>query len=195
MKTVVLADGTRLQADLVIVGIGIIPNTEVAATAGMDVLNGIVTDAYTRTPDPNIYAIGDCSNHENNFLGRRLRLESVPNAIEMARTCATAICGKPVAHDVVPWFWSDQYDLKLQMVGLSEGYDQVVLRGDVEQESFCAFYLKQGVLICTDAVNRPQEFIVAKKLVAMRVRPPVEQLRDENLPLKSLVAAYSLSPA
>jgi 3-phenylpropionate/trans-cinnamate dioxygenase ferredoxin reductase subunit len=183
---VVLSDGRRLAADLVIVGIGMVPCTELADAAQLKIANGIVVDAFTRTEDPSIYAIGDCCNHENVFMQRRLRLESVPNAAEQARVCAAAICGKPHPYSAVPWFWSDQFDLKLQMVGLSEGYDELVIRGDVAKESFCAFYLRQGILISADAVNRPQEFMIAKRMVTERTPVAAAQLRDESITLKSL---------
>lgn len=189
VETVVLADGTRLPADIVIVGIGLIPNTELAEAAGLAISNGIVVDLQARTSDPDIYAIGDCSQHENAFYGRSMRLESVPNAIEQARVAAAAIVGKPASYSAVPWFWSDQYELKLQMVGLSQGYDRLVVRGDISGESFCAFYLKDGVVISADAVNRPQEFMLAKKLVAERVQADPAQLADEAIALKSLLPA------
>jgi len=189
VDAVVLSDGRRLTVDLVIVGVGMIPNTEIADMAQLKVANGIAVDAFTRTEDPVIYAIGDCCNHENVFLQRRLRLESVPNAAEQARVCAAAICGKPTPYSAIPWFWSDQYDLKLQMVGLSEGYDQLVMRGDVAKESFCAFYLRNNVLIAADAVNRPQEFMLAKRMVADRVPATAAQLRNEGVSLKSLLPA------
>jgi 3-phenylpropionate/trans-cinnamate dioxygenase ferredoxin reductase subunit len=188
VDTVVLSDGRRLGADLIIVGIGMIPNTELADTAQLKVLNGIVVDAFTRTEDPAIYAIGDCCNHENVFLARRLRLESVPNAAEQARVCAAVICGKPQPYGALPWFWSDQYDLKLQMVGLSDGYDELVIRGNMEEERFCAFYLRNGTLISADAVNRPQDFILAKRMVTDRTSVTAAQLRDEATSLKALAA-------
>jgi 3-phenylpropionate/trans-cinnamate dioxygenase ferredoxin reductase subunit len=193
VDAVVLSDGRRLDADLVIVGIGMIPNTELADNAQLKVTNGIAVDAFTRTGDPAIYAIGDCCNHENVFLQRRLRLESVPNAAEQARVCAAAICGKPQPYGAIPWFWSDQYNLKLQMVGLSEGYDELVIRGDMAKESFCAFYLRKGILISADAVNRAQEFMVAKRMVADHASVTAVQLRDETITLKSL--ATSAKPA
>jgi 3-phenylpropionate/trans-cinnamate dioxygenase ferredoxin reductase subunit len=183
---VVLDDGTRLPADLVIVGIGLIPNTELAGAAGLDVANGIMVDGFLLTGDPDIYAIGDCANHINQFLDQRLRLESVPNATEQARAVAGSICGAPTAYSAVPWFWSDQYDLKLQMAGLSQGYDQMVVRGDMESEAFCVFYLRDGMLIGADAVNRPAEFMLAKKLIAQHARPTEGQLADEKTPLKLL---------
>jgi len=187
--TVVLADGTRLAADIVVIGVGLIPNTELAEAAGIEVSNGIVVDRYSVTSDPDIVAAGDCTNHDNVFLGRRLRLESVPNALEQARVAAASILGKPRVYDAVPWFWSDQYDLKLQMVGLSQGHDDLIVRGDMDANSFTAFYLKDGVVISADSVNRPQDFIVAKRLVAERAAVPSERLRDDAVPLKSLLQA------
>lgn len=192
VDTVVLNDGTRLPVDLVIVGIGLVPNTELAEAAGLEVSNGIVVDQFTRTADPNIYAIGDCSNHLNEFYpGKRLRLESVPNATEQARVCAAAICGKPVPYSAVPWFWSDQYNLKLQMVGLSEGYDQFVVRGDMNSESFGVFYLKEGVVISADLVSAARDFMIAKRLVAERVKASPQALANPSVPLKSLLEAKS----
>jgi 3-phenylpropionate/trans-cinnamate dioxygenase ferredoxin reductase component len=187
VERLVLADGSAVDADLVIVGVGLIPNTELAEAAGLEVSNGIVVDRHAATSDPDIVAAGDCTNHDNAFLNRRLRLESVPNALEQARVAAATLVGKPRAHDAVPWFWSDQYDLKLQMVGLSQGYDSLALRGDLQGDRFIAFYLKEGVVISADAVNRPQDFVVAKRLVALRAAVPPERLRDENTPLKSLL--------
>jgi 3-phenylpropionate/trans-cinnamate dioxygenase ferredoxin reductase component len=190
VDTVVLADGTRLPADLIIVGIGLVPNTELADVAGLPISNGIIVDQFTRTADPNIYAIGDCSNHVNEFYpGRRLRLESVPNATEQARVCAGAICGKQTPYNALPWFWSDQYNLKLQMVGLSEGYDQYVVRGDMNTESFCVFYLRDGVLISADTVSRGADFMAAKRLINERVKVSPETLANESVPLKSLLEA------
>jgi 3-phenylpropionate/trans-cinnamate dioxygenase ferredoxin reductase subunit len=187
VEQVVLADGTRLPAELVIVGIGLIPNIELAEAAGLEVSNGIVVDRHAQTSDPHIVAAGDCANHDNVFLGRRVRLESVPNALEQARVAAANLAGKPRAQDAVPWFWSDQYHLKLQMVGLSQGYDTLVIRGDPQTESFLAFYLKQGVVISADAVNRPQEFTLARRIVAARRAIPAERLRDEKTPLEDLL--------
>ena len=183
-----LADGTRLDIDLVIVGIGLLPNTELAEVAGLQVSNGIVVDQFTRTSDPNIYAIGDCSNHVNEFYpSKRMRLESVPNATEQARVCAAAIAGKPVPYSALPWFWSDQYNLKLQMVGLSEGYDQFVVRGDMNTESFGVFYLREGVVISVDLVSCARDFMLAKRLVGERVKVSPEVLADTAVALKSLL--------
>ena len=183
---VVLADGERVAADTVIVGVGLLPCTELAADAGLAVSNGIAVNAQMRTADPQVYAIGDCANYEHGFLGQRVRLESVPNALETARAAAAAITGKPAPVVSAPWFWSDQYDLKLQMVGLSQGYDRLVLRGDPATESFCAFYLRDGVLIAADSVNRSADFLLAKKWVGARARLPAEALADASTDLKTL---------
>ncbi|MCY1262340.1 Putidaredoxin reductase CamA [compost metagenome] len=188
VESVRLSDGSELAVDLVVVGIGILPNDELAREAGLEVDNGIVVDAYaTTSADPDVLAIGDCARHVNGFLARLIRIESVPSAQEQAKTAAATICGKPVAHAAVPWFWSDQFDLKLQMVGLSEGYDQLVLRGDPTAESFTAFYLQHGVVISVDAINRPQDFMVAKRLVAERAQVDPQALADEGVALKSLL--------
>lgn len=168
-----LADGEAIAADVVIVGIGLLPNVELAAAAGLAVDDGIVVDRFGVTSDPCIYAAGDCTRHPSDFLGRSVRLESVQNALEQGRNVARNLMGKAEPYQMVPWFWSDQYDLKLQMVGLSTGYDQLVLRGDPSTErSFAAFYLREGRLIAVDTVSQPQVFMQAKKLVAARVAVP-----------------------
>jgi 3-phenylpropionate/trans-cinnamate dioxygenase ferredoxin reductase subunit len=180
-----------LPADLVIVGIGLIPNTELAEEAGLLVDNGIVVNEHEQTSDPHIYAIGDCAAHAHHgFLQRKVRLESVPNATEQARIAAAAICGKPLPAVTPPWFWSDQYKLKLQMVGLSDGYDEVVLRGDPETESFIAFYLRNQEIIAADAVNRVGEFMLSKRLVAERKAIPAAALADDSQPLKAIAAQF-----
>lgn len=185
---VVLADGTRIGTDAVIVGVGIVPNVELAQAAGLAVDNGIVVDEFTRTSDPDIFAAGDCTSHPSEFLGRRIRLESVQNAMEQARACAATLAGKAEPYRAVPWFWSDQYDLKLQMVGLSAGFEQCVLRGDpAKDRSFAAFYLRDGKLIAADTVSRPADFALARKLVAARVALDAKVLADEAVPLKSLL--------
>jgi 3-phenylpropionate/trans-cinnamate dioxygenase ferredoxin reductase subunit len=178
--------GVVIPADFVVVGIGLLPNTELAQAAGLEVDNGIVVNEHAVTSDPDIVAAGDCTNHPSVFCGRRIRLESVPNAVEQARVAAAYLAGKPRAYDAVPWFWSDQYDLKLQMTGLSHGYDQFVLRGAMQNKSFAAFYLKEGRLIACDAVNRAQEFMIAKRMVAACKQFDPAALADETVPLKTL---------
>ena len=186
VRKVLTADGDALPADFVIVGVGILPNMELAAEAGLDTADGIVVDDRCQTSDPNIYAIGDCTYHPNDIYGRRLRLESVHNALEQAKTAASNICGIESHYCQVPWFWSDQYDIKLQIAGLSEGYDDVVLRGDPSGGSFACFYLADGVLIAVDAINAPREFVHSKKLISDRARPAPEALADPETLLKDL---------
>ena len=178
--------GHSIPADVVIAGIGIVPNTELAASAGLAVNNGIVVDAHCRTADPNIYAVGDCTSHPNSIYGRRIRLESVHNALEQAKTAAANICGEFVEYSQVPWFWSDQYDLKLQIAGLSEGYDEAVVRGDPAARSFSCLYLRDGVLIACDAVNAPRDFVQSKAVIAARQRCAPEQLANTGLQLRDL---------
>jgi 3-phenylpropionate/trans-cinnamate dioxygenase ferredoxin reductase subunit len=176
----------RVAADLVLVGIGLIPNTELAAAAGLPVDNGIVVDAYACTADPAILAIGDCANQPSAFAGGRIRLESVPNAIEHARVAASTLLGKPKPYTAIPWFWSDQYGLKLQMVGLSTGYEQCITRDSVEGKELSAFYLKDRRVIAADFIGRPAEFMAAKRLVASRAEVDVTLLGDAAVPLNRI---------
>ena len=173
-----LVSGEVLPATIALVGIGVAPNVRLAEEAGLPVDNGIVVDEYARTSDLHIFAIGDCSNHPSPLLGRRLRLESVPNALEQAKTAAATICGKDMAYDQTPWFWSDQYDVKLQTAGLCESYDQVLFRGEPEDRKFSATYLKDGVLIAIDAINSPADFLPAKKLIADKAR--IDRAKFDN---------------
>lgn len=179
----VLCGDASFDADLVIVGIGIIPNIELAQAAGLECDNGIVVDDHCRTSDPEIYAAGDCTNHPNPLLDRRLRLESVPNAMEQARVCVSNMLGGDKVYAAMPWFWSDQYELKLQMVGFSADGDEHVLRGNMEENQFAVFYLNNGKVVAADAVNSPKEFMVCKQLVGKAVDPaalanPETELKD-----------------
>jgi 3-phenylpropionate/trans-cinnamate dioxygenase ferredoxin reductase subunit len=175
-----LNNGEILEFDLAVVGIGVQPNQALAEEAGLECNNGIVVDSTTRTKDPSIYAIGDVSNHPNAFYATRLRLESVPNATEQAKTAAKNICGIHSEYNAFPWFWSDQYDVKLQTAGLSKGYDMSVLRGDMSTHSFALFYLQAGKLIALDAINSPQDFIKAKQLIPDGFHITPEQIENIN---------------
>ncbi|MEJ2139414.1 MAG: FAD-dependent oxidoreductase [Gammaproteobacteria bacterium] len=189
IEQVVCADGYTVPADICIVGIGILPNSELAEEAGLSCNNGIVVDEFARTSEPDIYAAGDCTYHPNALLGVSLRLESVHNALEQAKTAAAAMCGELTPYAQIPWFWSDQYDVKLQIVGLSQGYDQLVIRGDKAAHSFAAFYLQNGRLLAVDAINSPREFMLAKKLVAAKAVFDPQQLADEALDFKTMATA------
>ena len=188
VKSVTTSEGEEIPADLVVIGVGILPNTELATEAGLDVDNGIVVDDHCRTADPDVYAVGDCTSHPNAIYGRRLRLESVHNAVEQAKTTAANICGQDTSYSQVPWFWSDQYDLKLQIAGLSEGYDSVAIRGNPVERSFSCLYLKENRLIAVDAINAPRDFVQSKQLIADHVEIDQDSLSDETAALKDLVA-------
>ncbi|MCE5292424.1 MAG: FAD-dependent oxidoreductase, partial [Nocardiaceae bacterium] len=179
VRGVRLADGELIDADLVIIGIGVVPNTELAEAAGLAVANGILIDEHGLTSDPDIVAAGDCANYVIPRYDRQLRLESVPSAGEQAKAAAASICNKSKAITALPWFWSDQYELKLQIAGLNEGYDEVVLRGDPEAgRSFACFYFKQGEMIAADCVNHPKEFMFARRVVGERLPVDQSQLAD-----------------
>ena len=183
VRSVRLTDGSEISADLIVVGVGAVPNTELAAEAGLAVENGIVVDDCGRTADPAIFAIGDATNHPNDLLGRRLRLESVPAAMGQARAAASAILGNPKPFHELPWFWSDQYDLKLQIAGLSEIGDQVVLRGDPATRHFAAYYLRRGKVVAVNAISSPKDFIGGRKLVAEGRMADPARLADTAIPL------------
>lgn len=173
-------------ADLVIVGVGILPDVSLAAAAGLRCDNGVWVDEQCRTSDPNVYAAGDCTNHPSVRYGRRVRLESVDNAVEQAKTAASGMCGKAARHEHVPWFWSDQYDVKLQIAGLSQGYDRAVLRGDPDTGSFALYYLAHGELLAVDAVNSPRDFMTGKRWIGERKHPDAVRLADPAVDLKTL---------
>jgi 3-phenylpropionate/trans-cinnamate dioxygenase ferredoxin reductase subunit len=184
VREVLCVDGRRFAAELVVIGAGIVPVTQIAAAAGIACDNGIVVDEYCRTSAPDVYAAGDCTNHPSARYGRRVRLESVDNAFEQARSAAANMLDKPVPHNKVPWFWSDQYDLKLLIVGLSQGYDRCVLRGDPATRSFSACYLREGELLALDAINTPKDYMAARKLIAERAHLDPVRVADPALPLK-----------
>ena len=185
-----LADGTVVPAQMVIVGIGIVPAVEPLVAAGAEGTNGVDVDEYCRTSLPNVYAIGDCAAHVNGFAsGARIRLESVQNANDQGTIAAKAITGQPVAYSAIPWFWSNQYDLRLQTVGLSQGFDEAVVRGDPATRSFSVIYLREGRVIALDCVNATKDYVQGRALVTSGAVLPVEKLADASTPLKSLAAA------
>jgi 3-phenylpropionate/trans-cinnamate dioxygenase ferredoxin reductase subunit len=187
LEQVDLTDGTSVAADFVLICIGVLPNVELAEEAGLDVDNGIRVDDRCRTSDASVYAIGDCTNHPNSLLGQRLRLESVHNALEQAKTVARNICGDDLQYAQVPWFWSDQYDLKLQIAGISHGYDRTVLRGDPTSRAFSCLYLRDGQLIAIDSINSPKDFMQSKALIANHAAISPDTLADVDVALKDMV--------
>lgn len=186
--TVALSDGSVHPADLFVAGIGVLPNTELAESAGLPVANGIVVDDHLRTADDNIYAIGDCALHPNRFAGGAVRIESVQNTVDHAKCVAAGILGKPHHYDAVPWFWTDQFDAKLQMVGLSQGSDVAVTRGIPESRKFSVLYFKGGRLAAIDSINRPADHMAGRKLLASGTFLTPEQAADVSVDLKSLAA-------
>jgi 3-phenylpropionate/trans-cinnamate dioxygenase ferredoxin reductase component len=185
-----LADGEVVPADLVIVGIGIAPAVEPLVAAGAEGGNGVLVDRLCRTSLPDIYAIGDCAAHENDFAeGLVIRLESVQNANDQANVVAKGICGDEAPYHAIPWFWSNQYDLKLQTAGLSAGYDRTVLRGDPATRSFSVVYLKAGRVIAIDCVNATKDYVQGRMIVTAGLQATPEQLADPDTPLKSLLPA------
>jgi len=174
----------RIEAHFVLVGIGVLADDRLARSAGLACDNGVVVDEYCRTSDPAIYAIGDCSNHPSPHYGRRIRLESVDNAFEQGTTAAVNILGGNQVHDRVPWFWSDQYHHKLLIVGLSQGHDRMVLRGDPRQNAFSCCYLKDGELIAIDTVNQARDQMAARKLIAAHAKLDPVKLADASIALK-----------
>jgi 3-phenylpropionate/trans-cinnamate dioxygenase ferredoxin reductase subunit len=186
---VFLADGRALPADVVVVGIGIVPNTELAQRAGLPVAGagisaGISVDEFLRAGDENIFAIGDCAEYHNTFAGNRVRLESVQNAVDQAVCVARTIAGKPAPYHAAPWFWSDQFDIRLQMAGLAMGHDQTVVRGNLESGKFSVFYFRDGRLCSVDSVNRPADHLAARKLLAAGTALTPEQAADESVSIK-----------
>jgi 3-phenylpropionate/trans-cinnamate dioxygenase ferredoxin reductase subunit len=173
-------------ADVVIVGIGIVPAVAPLLAAGATGGNGVWVDDHCRTSLPDVFAIGDCALHANAFAGgAEIRLESVQNAADMAITVARVITGDPAPYHAVPWFWSNQYDLRLQTMGLSIGHDQTVLRGDPATRSFSLIYLKAGKVIALDCVNAARDYVQGKALVEQGVTVPVEALADTATLLKT----------
>ncbi|MEM8980207.1 MAG: FAD/NAD(P)-binding oxidoreductase [Pseudomonadota bacterium] len=180
-----LSDGTVLEADLALVGIGIVPNVNLAEAAGLRVATGIEVDHTGQTSDPAIYAAGDCA--EFRYQGQPTRLESVPNAIDQATIAAQAMSGQDVTYLVKPWFWSDQYDVKLQIAGLNRGYDQVVTRPCEKPRSAAHFYYREGQLCAVDAMNEPRVYMVSKRLLEAGKTIAPEQAMDPAFELKSLL--------
>ena len=194
VSAVILGDGSVCPADLVLVGIGVVPNIELARDAGLSVSNGIVVDEQLRTEDESIYAIGDCADHPNPFAnpfanpsgGGRARIESVQNAVDQAKCIAKAMVGRAENYRAVPWFWTDQFDIKLQMAGLSGGHSQVVTRGELESRKFSVFYFRDGRLAAVDSVNRPGDHLAGRKLIGAGTGITPEQAADPSVDLKAL---------
>lgn len=196
-----LETGEIIAADMVIAGLGVVPNVELAEDCGLAVDNGIVVDRFARTSDPAIVAAGDCASYPNPWMpaqaheagagdaGGCVRIESIQSANDLARVAGATIADRPAPYEAVPWFWSDQYGYKLQMAGFSAGHDEAVMRGDMAAGRFTSVYLKHGIVVGADSVNRPQDHMAARRLIAARVRPDPDALADESVALKTLIPA------
>jgi len=182
-----LADGSDVPADFVLVAIGVAPTDALARDAGLDCDNGIVVNEFCRTSDASIWAAGDCTSHPSIHFGMRVRLESVDHAFEQGASAALNMLGIATVHDKVPWFWSDQFDLKMVIVGLADGHDAVVLRGDAASRAFSVCYLKNGELIAVETVNHTKDQMAARKLIPVRARPDPERIADDSIPLRDTV--------
>ncbi len=185
VNTVICADGSKFEADLIVVGVGIRVNTELAEEAGIEIENGIKVNEFAQTSVEDIYAVGDCTFHHNPHYDRFIRLESVQNAVDQAKVAAAAICEKGKAYDTMPWFWSDQYDVKLQMVGLSQGYNETLIRPEEGEETkFSVWYFKDDELLAVDAVNNAKAYVLGTKFIKTRQALDKAKLVDPALAIK-----------
>jgi 3-phenylpropionate/trans-cinnamate dioxygenase ferredoxin reductase subunit len=192
VNAVRLADGQRIPAGCVLVGVGVEQNDQLAAAAGLECDRGIIVDECSRTSAAHVVAAGDCTARRRAD-GSFLRLESVQNAVEQGKSAAAALLGREQPFTATPWFWSDQYEMKLQMVGLSHGYDQVVTRGDVASRTFSAFYFRDGILVAVDSLSRPPDHLAARKLLDRGVSPTPAQVADTAFNLQSLLTQEKTS--
>jgi len=186
IHSVSLESGESLAADIVLVGIGAIPNTQLADSIGIECSNGIRTDQYCRTSIPNILAVGDCASSFNALFNQEFRLESVPNALAQSKVASSSIIGNELFNNELPWFWSDQYDLKLQMAGLSSGYDECHIIGDINSAEFIACYGKDGHLIAVDSVNQSKQFMLFKKALGNGFQLEMSLIKDKNFQPESI---------
>jgi len=184
-KIITLSNYNSINTDAVIIGIGVKPKIDLAVTAGLDCQNGITVNEFCQTSDDNIFAIGDCANYPNSIYSQRLRLESVQNAIEHAKIAAATINDKDLPHHQIPWFWSDQYNIKLRIAGVATDYENYLIRGNMDKEKFSVFYLKNGRVIALETVNDNKSFSVGIKLIKNQVRVPMEALEDKESNLRN----------
>ena len=186
IHNLILDSGESIYVDAVIVGIGALPNTRLAEDAGLSCNNGICVNEYCRTDDPFILAAGDCTQHQNLFFQHSMRLESVPNALAQAKVVSSSIVGNDLTYNELPWFWSDQFDLKLQMAGLSMGYDETIIIGNKSEAKFLSYYGKNGILIAVDSVNSPKEFMAIKRALSNRFNITMDTIKDPNFKPENL---------
>ena len=187
VERVRLGDDSAVAAEAVVIAVGVVPETALAAAAGLEIGNGIAVDEYTRTSDPNVFAAGDATDHPNPVLGRRVRLESWQNAQNQAIAAARAMCGEAEPYAEVPWFWSDQYDVNLQMLGLPDAESDSVVRGEMGSEAFTIFEVREDRVLAATAVNGARDIAVARRLIAQKRRVEPARLADVATPLRALL--------
>lgn len=185
---VLLKDGSFIEADLILVGIGVVANAKLAEDAGLTCDNGIVVNEFMQTSNPNIFSVGDCANHYNPFAGKRTRLESVQNAVDQAKTVAKFITGDPQPYNAVPWFWTNQYQLKLQMAGFNTDFDEYVVRGNLLDRKFSIFYYKNNKLTGADSLNKPSDHLGVRKLLQAGVSPDRNCITDTSIKVKAFLS-------
>lgn len=176
-----------IEADIVVVGIGVLPCQDLAERAGIETNNGIVVNEFCITSDSNIFSAGDCTLHPSAFYKRDIRLESVHNAIEQGKTVASSIMGEFIPYNQIPWFWSDQYDLKFQIAGLNTGYDEYIVRGKPENNSFSVFYFKDGNMISSDCVNSAPDHMMSRRFIFNKTEIDLEKLQNKEIPIKEVI--------
>lgn len=183
----ILTDSGSINADFIVVGIGVIPCDELALESGLKVQNGILVNEFCETSERDIYSAGDCTVHPNFYYNKDIRLESVHNAIEQGKTVASSIMNKKEAYNQIPWFWSDQYDLKLQIAGLCFDYDDIIVRGNSDDRSFAVFYMKDNYMIASDCINRPGEHMMSRKIISDKIMVEKKRLSDDSIPIKEVI--------
>jgi len=183
----ILTDSGSINADFIVVGIGVIPCDELALESGLKVQNGILVNEFCETSERDIYSAGDCTVHPNFYYNKDIRLESVHNAIEQGKTVASSIMNKKEAYNQIPWFWSDQYNLKLQIAGLCFDYDDIIVRGNSDDRSFAVFYMKDNYMIASDCVNRPGEYMMSRKIISDKIMVEKKRLSDDSIPIKEVI--------
>tara|TARA_B100001250_G_scaffold409413_1_gene433716 strand:- start:14622 stop:15839 length:1218 start_codon:yes stop_codon:yes gene_type:complete len=183
----ILTNNSAISADFVVVGIGVIPCDELASESGLKVQNGILVNEFCETSEKDIYSAGDCTVHPNSYYNKDIRLESVHNAIEQGKTVASSIMNKKTPYNQIPWFWSDQYDLKLQIAGLCIDYDDIIVRGNSDNRSFAVFYMKDNYMIASDCINCPGEHMMSRRIISDKIIVDKDRLSDVLIPIKEVI--------
>ena len=183
----ILTNNGSINADFIVVGIGVIPCDELASESGLKVQNGILVNEFCETSEKDIYSAGDCTVHPNSYYNKDIRLESVHNAIEQGKTVASSIMNKKTPYSQIPWFWSDQYDLKLQIAGLCIDYDDIIVRGNSDNRSFAVFYMKDNYMIASDCINCPGEHMMSRKIISDKIIVDKNRLSDDSIPIKEVI--------